>query len=137
AFRNQVLGIFTSWRDQSTGVLKVISTKDHPKAIIQTIANDLLTASADLCLIDKYDVYQHLMTYWAEVMQDDAYIITVDGWAAGNQVVRLQKENKGKKKDIEGLTGLEGRLIPTSLLISAYFAAERTRLDELDAKLEQ
>jgi type I restriction enzyme M protein len=100
AFRASVLGVFASWRDKTTGILKEISTKDHPKAFIQTIADDLLTTSADLCLIDKYDIYQHLMTYWAEVMQDDAYIITVDGWAAGNQVVRLQKENKGKKKNI-------------------------------------
>jgi type I restriction enzyme M protein len=77
------------------------------------------------------------MTYWAEIMQDDAYIITVDGWVVGAQVVRLQKEHKGKKKDIEGLPGLEGRLIPTSLLISMYFAVEQTRLNKLNVKLEQ
>src|SRR5438445_7949185 len=104
---------------------------------MQAIADDLVTTCADLRLIDKYDVYQHLMSYWAEIMQDDAYIITVDGWGAGNQVLRLQKENKGKKKNIEGLGGLEGRLIPIPLLISTYFAVEQTRLDELNAKLEQ
>ncbi len=30
-------------------------------------------------LLDKYDVYQHLMNYWAEVMQDDSYIIADSG----------------------------------------------------------
>src|SRR5207253_4030794 len=112
-------------------------TKDHPKAIVQSIADDLLPACAKLHLVDKYDVYQHLMAYWAETMQDDAYIITVDGWSAGNQVVRLQKESKSKKKDIEGLAGLEGRLIPIALLISTYFAGRQKQLDELNTKLEQ
>jgi type I restriction enzyme M protein len=137
AFRSHVLGVFRSWRDKTVGLLKEISTKDHPKAIIQAIADELLVTCADLHLIDKYDVYQHLMTYWAEVMQDDAYIITVDDWVAGNQVVRLQKETKGKKKNVEGLGGLEGRLIPISLLLSTYFAVEQEQLDDLKAKLEQ
>jgi type I restriction enzyme M protein len=142
AFRDHVLEVFASWRNKTRKRLKSISTKEHPKAIIQTIADDLLAICADLRLIDKYDIYQHLMTYWAEVMQDDAYIITVDGWSAGNLVTRLQKETKGKnkdakKKDIEGLSGLEGRLIPMPLLIGTYYAIEQKQLDELNAKLEQ
>src|SRR5439155_7611289 len=107
-----------------------ISTKDHPKAIIQKIADDLLASCADLKLIDKYDVYQHLMTYWVETMQDDAYIITVDGWGAGKQVTRLQRETKGKnketkKRDIQGLSGLEGRLIPIPLLVNTNLASDQ------------
>jgi type I restriction enzyme M protein len=141
AFHNHVLEVFASWRDKTTGRLRGISTKDHPKAIIQTIGDDLLATCADLLLIDKYDIYQHLMTYCAEVMQDDAYIITVDGWGAGNLVTRLKRETKDKnrdtkKKDIEGLSGLEGRLIPMPLLISSYFATEHNQLDVLTAKLE-
>lgn len=70
-------------------------------------------------------------------MQDDTHIITVDGWKAGNEIIRLQKDSKGKKKDVEGLAGLEGRLIPISLAIKTYFAKEQTALDELNAILEQ
>jgi type I restriction enzyme M protein len=70
-------------------------------------------------------------------MQDDTHIITTDGWKSGNEVVRLQKEGKVAKKDIEGLFGLEGRLIPTSLLIKTYFATEQSKLDSLNAALEQ
>ncbi|MFQ5771981.1 MAG: N-6 DNA methylase, partial [bacterium] len=137
AFRAHVLHTFTTWRNKTAATLKNISITDRPKAILQSIAVDVLAAYADTHLIDKYDIYQHLMTYWAETMQDDAYILTADGWSAGNQVIRLQRETKGKKKDIAGLVGLEGRLIPTSLLISTYFAAEQAQLDELNAKLEQ
>jgi type I restriction enzyme M protein len=77
------------------------------------------------------------MAYWEETMQDDAHIITTDGWSAGNDVIRLQKGNNGKKKDIQGLEGLEGRLIPIPLLIKTYFAAEQTKLDELGTRLEE
>ena len=137
AFCSGVLGVLGSWRDRTVKQLKNISTKDHPKAIIQGIADSLLGAFGDLHLIDKYDVYQHLMTYWADTMQDDAYVITVDGWDAGNQVVRLQREAQGKKRDIQGLGGLEGRLIPVSLLIRTYFSKEQEQLEQLNAKVEQ
>lgn len=141
-FRTDVFSAFTQWLNKTTITLKKISTKDHPKAIISAIADDILDTCAHLKLIDKYDIYQHLMSYWTEVMQDDTYIITVDGWEAGNQVSRLQRESKDKKKevkkkDIKGLAGLEGRLIPASLLIATYFKIEQDQLDALNIKLEQ
>lgn len=142
AFREHALEVFNSWKSKTVEALGRISTKHHPKAIILGIANPLLAAFAGLPLVDKYDIYQQLMAYWAETMQDDIYILTVDDWAAGNQVMRLQKETKGKneetkKKDVAGLEGLEGRLIPVPLLIRSYFSNEAQRIEELDAKLEQ
>ena len=137
AFRKQTLNTFAKWQKASTDFLKTINTTNHPKAVIYKIASDLLSECANLKLVDKYDIYQHLMAYWEEVMQDDTHIITIDGWKSGKEIIRLQKENKGKKKDIEGLTGLEGRLIPISLAIKTYFAKEQKALDELNATFEQ
>jgi len=136
-FRKNVLSHFTKWQTPTSTHLKGISSTDHPKAIIQKISDGLLEKFADLTLIDKYDIYQHLMAYWEEVMQDDTHIITVEGWKTGNEITRLQKENKGKKKDIDGLAGLEGRLIPVSLIIETYFAKEQKSIDDLNATLEQ
>jgi len=136
-FRKTVMSTFSKWRRDSTAFLKAISNVSHPKAIIQKISDNLLKSCSSLHLIDKYDIYQHLMSYWEEVMQDDTHIITVDGWKAGKEVIRLQKESKGKKKDVKGLVGLEGRLIPVSLIIETYFAKEQNAIDELKAKLEQ
>jgi len=137
AFRDKILEIFSSWRKTTVSKLKEIGTDDHPKAIIQKISSNILKAFQDAYLLNKYDIYQCLMAYWEEVMQDDAHIITADGWGAGNEAIRLQKESKSKKKDIEGLHGLEGRLIPVALLIKSYFVKEQTQLEELNAKLEQ
>lgn len=137
AFRDKIVEAFTSWRKANALKLKDIDKNDHPKAIIQKISDDILKAFQDVYLLDKYDIYQCLMRYWEKVMQDDAHIITTDGWEAGNEVIRLQKESRGKKKDFEGLNGLEGRLISVPLLIKTYFAKEQAELDELNAKLEQ
>lgn len=137
SFRGKIIERFVSWRKDTALKLAGIDTKDHPKAIIQKISDDVLKVFQDAQLLDKYDIYQCLMSYWEGVMQDDAHIITADGWQAGNEVIRLQKESKGKKKDIEGLNGLEGRLIPVPLLIKIYFAKEQTEIGELNTKLEQ
>lgn len=136
-FRDKILEIFSSWRKTTVLKLKDIDTNDHPKAIIQKSSDGILDAFSDAHLLDKYDIYQCLMSYWEEVMQDDTHIITADGWGAGNEVIRLQKESKGKKKDIEGLYGLEGRLIPVALLIKNFFMTVQAKLDELNTKLEQ
>lgn len=136
-FRKDVLSHFTKWQTPTTSYLKGISNIDHPKAIIQKISDGLLEKFSDLTLIDKYDIYQHLMAYWEEVIQDDTHIITVEGWKTGNEIIRLQKENKGKKKDIDGLVGLEGRLVPVSLIINTYFAKEQKSIEDLNSTLEQ
>jgi len=136
-FRKKVLATIAKWQSVSGTFLKAIDNTNHPKAIIKKIADDLVAACGTLHLVDKYDIYQHLMAYWEAVMQDDTHIITVDGWKSGNELIRLQKENRGKKKDIEGLSGLEGRLIPISLVIKTYFNKEQKSLADLNASLEQ
>jgi type I restriction enzyme M protein len=142
SFRGKIVERFASWRKDTALKLAGIDTKDHPKAIIQKISDDVLKVFQDAYLLDKYDIYQCLMSYWEDVMQDDAHIITADGWQAGNEVLRQFKETKKKdgsstKKEIAGLYGLEGRLIPVALLINAYFAEEQEKLDELNVKLGQ
>lgn len=141
AFRAQALASFDAWRRPTEAFLKKVSSKDHPKPIIRDISETLLKQFSDLSLVDRYDLYQRLMDYWEETMQDDAYIITVDGWQAGQELVRLQKEtkNKGKtsKKTIAGLAGLEGRLVPVRLAIRIYFSEEQSAIDALSAEGER
>lgn len=136
-FRDHILDTFTSWRTETTKILREMSRKDHPKAVIQTISDSLLDAFDGVHLVDRYDIYQLLMSYWSETMQDDAHIITVDGWEAGKEVVRLKKTANGKTKEVRGLSGLEGRLVPVPLLISTYFASEQKTIDNLHLELEE
>lgn len=136
-FKKHVQSIFDDWRKVKTAYLKTLDNTTHPKAVIAKLSDGLLVKYDGIKLIDKYDIYQHLMNYWEETLQDDAHIITTDEWKAGNEVIRLQRENKGKKKDIAGLAGLEGRLIPTSLIIKTYFQVEQDKISYLQNEMEQ
>ena len=76
-------------------------------------------------LIDPYDVYQHLMDYWAETMQDDCYLIAADGWKAETYRI-IEKDKKGKEKD----KGWACDLVPKPLIVARYFAKEQAAIDQ-------
>ena len=101
--------LFADWREHSANRLKSLQAGFHPKELILKLAENLLAHYTDKPLIDKYDVYQHLLDYWAETMQDDCYLIAADGWKAETSRV-LVKNNKGKEID----KGWACDLIPTN-----------------------
>ena len=137
-FRKNGQNTLDDWRQAQIPLLKNLSQTDNPKFVILKLSDSLLEAFKEIQLIDKYDIYQNLMAYWEEIMQDDVYIVTADEWIAGNELIRLQsKSKKGSKKDIAGLTGLEGRLIPVSLIIKTYLHQEKEKLELLHTELEQ
>lgn len=136
SFKNNITKTFADWCKESRPKMCAIAIADRPKLFIHDLGDRIIAHFADSHLIEAYDIYQHLMTYWAETMQDDLYTLVADGWKTGNEVKRLQKENKGKKKDIEGLEGLEGLLIPTQLLISEFFNPEKSEIEALETEAE-
>ncbi|WP_246140375.1 N-6 DNA methylase [Euhalothece natronophila] len=82
SYANAIADIFNQWWDQNVSNLKGIQQGDNPKAVINPLAESLLNAFENRNLIDKYDIYQHLMDYWLETMRDDVYILAEDGWVA-------------------------------------------------------
>jgi type I restriction enzyme M protein len=122
---------FTAWRQTSAATLKAVQAGCHPKGVIAALAESLLAQYAGKPLIDPYDVYQHLMDYWAETMQDDAYLIAADGWKAETARI-VEKDKKGKEKN----KGWTCDLIPKALIVARYFAKEQTAIDQLAAELE-
>jgi type I restriction enzyme M protein len=66
---------FAEWRKKSATKLKTLQPGCHPKEVIARLSEDLLAHYAGKPLIDPYDIYQHLMDYWTETMQDDCYLI--------------------------------------------------------------
>ena len=80
AFKRGVMSHFEAWKAKTAEFLKKIQPGDKPKLIILNISESLLSCFAELPLIDKYDVYQLLMLYWEESLQDDVHSLVVDGW---------------------------------------------------------
>ena len=137
SFSDKMDKVFAKWQTKNTIYLKALEKGCLPKKVIQEISEDLLKTYQGKDLIDKYDIYQHMMDYWAETMQDDLYELTADGWKAGNAVTRLIKKatkKGGKDKEIAGIEGLEGQLIPPSFIIQEYFKSEQTAIDNLQSE---
>lgn len=134
-FRQQVTGIFERWCEAQRPNLKGFDKAGHPKALIKAIAEALLGDFRQAPLLDAYDIYQHLMDYWAETMQDDAYLIAADGWVAETYRV-LEEVKTGKQKGKMKDKGWACDLIPKPFIVARYFAAEQAALDALQADLE-
>ncbi len=121
-YSKKVNTVFDQWKNKNTPKLKGIAVGDKPKQLIHDISEDLLQTFSNIKLIDKYDVYQYLMTYWTGTMQDDVYALVSDGWEAGKEI-----EKQEKKKE------WEGRLIPKELIIARCFEAEQKTIENLEA----
>jgi len=121
-YSKKINSVFTQWKNMNIPKLKNISINDKPKKFMHDLSEDLLLAFSNLKLIDKYDVYQHLMMYWFEIMQDDVYGLVSDGWMVGKEI-----EKQEKKKE------WEGRIIPKSLIINRYFSAEQKTIEQLES----
>lgn len=127
AFKKQMDSMFESWKTRSVEYLKNLTIDSHPKQVVFNISESLLAQYTDKSLVDKYDIYQHLMNYWNSIMQDDCYIIATDGWKA--ETYRILVENKQKKLIDKGWTC---DLIPKKLVINRFFISEKQVLENLD-----
>jgi type I restriction enzyme M protein len=131
AFTTEMNTLFSQWKNRSTQALKELQAGLKPKQLIFELSENILAHYTDKRLISKYDVYQHLMDYWAEVMQDDCYIISADGWKA--ETYRILVENKHKKMVDKGWTC---DLIPKELVINRFFLVNKQAIEALEAESE-
>jgi len=128
AYSKEMELVFTEWKTKTTKYLKDLKIGIKPKQTIFKISEDILKTYTDKKLIDKYDVYQHLMNYWNDIMQDDCYLIAVDGWKA--EVYRILVKNKQDKMIDKGWTC---DLVPSYLVFNRYFKKEKLALEKLEA----
>ncbi|MEN9576761.1 MAG: hypothetical protein RL514_4616 [Verrucomicrobiota bacterium] len=137
-FNQSVTKLFAKWKTANTPRLKGLAQGGKPKALIETIAEDLLATFEKAPLLDAYDVYQHLMDYWAGTMQDDVYLIVGDGWrdAAKPRLIIEEKGSKTKERPdfIVGKLKYRAELVPTTLVIARWFAAEQAAIEKLEAE---
>lgn len=130
-FRSKVETLFGKWQQAVTPLLTGIQPGDKPKALIVQVSETLLKAMHAAPLLDPYDIYQHLMDYWAKTLQDDAYLIAADGWVALPRRI-VETDKKGKTKD----KGWTCDLLPKPFIVARYFADEQAELEAKQAELE-
>ncbi len=138
AWSEQASKLFNKWKKKSATQLQAISKGDKPKELIEALSEDLLSTFEKAPLLDAYDVYQHLMDYWAATMQDDVYQLVSEGWREAAKprlmVEDKDKKNKDKADFAVGKQKFKAELVPPALLIARYFASEQAAIDAFEAE---
>ncbi len=112
-YTSEINSIINSWSKKHEEMLKNININTNPKDVIYEISEDILKLFEERSLIDKYDMYQYLMSYWLETMKDDVYMIVENGWTANND------------------------LIPEKLIINRYFTEEKEMIEKLETERDE
>lgn len=116
SFNQSISSLFTKWKAANKPHLMGIALGGHPKMLIDTLSECLLDTFKHAKLLDAYDVYQHIMSYWTESMQDDVYMLVHDGW----------------KAVVDGTPNTD--LIPQRFIIRRYFGIEVKAINQCEAE---
>lgn len=120
---NEIGEILKIWQEKNVPYLYAIDIGAKPKETIWYLSEDLLKKFSDVLLLDKYNIYQILMNYWNETMQDDSYILATGGWKA-----ELTMDEKKKTWDCD--------LLPKCLVIDKFFAKEKLDIVQFEEDRE-
>ena len=126
---------FAAWKAKEYPTLSSLDEDVSARELIVSLAEDILAEFEHLTLIDKYDVYQVLLAYWNEVMNDDVSLIISepDGYANARVTDNIEEEiTQGKNKGEMKVTGWEGRLIPKAIVIDTFFREEKNAIEEAE-----
>ncbi len=140
AFEHQVTTTLNAWRKAHEPALKAIQQGANPKAIIRKLSEDLLTRFSHLPLLDAYNVYQRLMDYWDETMQDDLYLVAADGWIDAARPRGIIESKEKKLKETPDLVVKRKKykidLVLPALVVVHCFSAEREAMEALQTAQE-
>ena len=139
AYADKIDIAFDAWiNDVENGLCNINESVSIKQYIIEL--SEILIAKYDnIELVDKYDVYQVLLSYWQETMADDVFVLVQDGYEAGRQTEDIYEitEDKKTKKEKQKYKGWEGKLIPKILIEKMFFAEDREKIDEAQAVVDE
>lgn len=134
--------LFEAWKNKVKNSLLNINTDTNPKELIRNMGIEILKDFESAKLLDNYDVYDFLLNYWNEKMQDDVYVIKASGYEAGREIEYVYAQKKAKDEngeeikvdDTSKMKSFEGALISRDIIEREYFETELMSLNELIEK---
>lgn len=143
-FAEEAKGLTANWFGAHRDALAAVDADTRPNDLITIISDDLLARFKPVSLLDEYDVYEQLMTYWHDVMHDDVFLVMNDGWLDAVKPRKTIEDKERKFSESPDLIVGSGRgatkykmdLVPPALIVVRYFADEQAKVDELNAELE-
>ena len=145
AFTSDIHAMTHNWFKAHRTALETIKHDTRPNDLIADLGDDLLARFKSTGLLDEYDVYEQLLTYWHGTMHDDVFLIMNEGWTEASKPRKTIEDKDRKLSEVPDLVLGSGRsatkykmdLIPPNLIVARYFAAEQAKVDELSLIVEE
>ncbi|MGL2511280.1 type I restriction-modification system subunit M [Helicobacter pylori] len=131
------LDLFTTFNDLEPGF--------NPKTLIESVCQKVLKEFEKVGILDKYGVYQLFKDYYNEVLQDDWFLLSFNGFESAKELRKLNPlKDKNKKANyleepdfIIQKTYYKSDLIPKNLIKQRFFEKETKELEELENALNE
>ncbi|OOP85774.1 type I restriction-modification system subunit M [Helicobacter pylori] len=117
----------------------------NPKTLIESVCQKVLKEFEKVGILDKYGVYQLFKDYYNEVLQDDWFLLSFNGFISAKELRKLTPlKDKNKKANyleepdfVIQKTYYKSDLIPKHLIKQRFFEQEAKELEELENALNE
>ncbi|MGN8397327.1 type I restriction-modification system subunit M [Helicobacter pylori] len=117
----------------------------NPKTLIESVCSKVLKEFEKVGILDKYGVYQLFKDYYNEVLQDDWFLISFNGFISAKELRKLNPlKDKNKKANyleepdfVIQKTYYKSDLIPKNLIKQRFFEKETKELEALENALNE
>ncbi|MGL2736949.1 type I restriction-modification system subunit M [Helicobacter pylori] len=131
------LDLFTTFNDLEPGF--------NPKTLIESVCSRVLKEFEKVGILDKYGAYQLFKDYYNEVLQDDWFLLSFNGFRSAKELRKLNPlKDKNKKANyleepdfIIQKTYYKSDLIPKHLIKQRFFEKETKELEALENALNE
>ncbi len=131
------LDLFTTFNSLEPGF--------NPKTLIESVCSKVLYEFEKIEILDKYGVYQLFKDYYNEVLQDDWFLLSFNGFLSAKELRELTPlKDKNKKANyleepdfVIQKTHYKSDLIPKNLIKQRFFGQEAKELEELENALSE
>ncbi len=132
------LNLFETFNHLKPGFIK-------PKTLIESVCSKVLKEFEKIEILDKYGVYQLFKDYYNEVLQDDWFLLSFNGFESAKELRKLNPlKDKNKKANyleepdfVIQKTYYKSDLIPKNLIKQRFFEKEAKELEELENALNE
>ena len=131
-YGDKVIMHFLRWKEYAKELLTAVDQNTDIKEMIVLLSKKLVEEFEEITLLNKYDVYQVLLAYWNDTLNDDVMMIKTD--KNGYGLARVTENiigtvTSGKNKGNEKIVGWEPVLIPKEIVIEALFPEEKNAIE--------
>lgn len=122
------------WLEEYKTRLRAVDGATRTKDLIFGLADCLLSRFAQYPLVDPYAVYQQLMSYWNDTLQDDVYLVATSGWVPAAQPHEVTDSKDGVDFTV-GRAKYRSELLPAAAVVPQRFTALNDEVDAADASV--